>query len=563
MSVQSLPWLDNTWRDFRFALRSLAKVPGFTAIAILVIAVGIGANTAVFSVVNAVLLKPLTYPHPEELMQLMNTGPQGSFPGANVPKFNIWKQQASIFQFAAAYDQGGAGLNLTGGTDPEQVQGIHVSADYFRMLGAPIMAGRTFTPAEDSPHGGQVVVLGYGLWKRRFGGNANIVGTNIQIDGQPYLVVGVVGRDFVTEPAGDLWLPFQFDLNSQDMAHYFGVMARLKPGITPQMANAQLKLAADQFRRTYPGALGPDGGFGVTSLQEQMVGDSRKSLLVLLGAVSLVLLIACANVANLLLIRATARKRELATRSALGAGRGHIIRQLLTESLVISLSGGVLGLILGFTGVRFLLAVSSGSIPRVGEDGSAVTVDLNVLFFTLAVSVLTGILFGLIPAISATRQNFAAALNESSNRSGVGFRSGKVRSLLVISEMALALVLVIGATLLIRTFMKLQSVDPGFDTHNVVTMAMSIGSDRFQTSAGVAQVVRDGAERLECCARRDYRICFLLSALARRLRPSLRYRRTTQGRYSLHRRCGLQLRFVELFRRLQSPATPGPQFHRA
>jgi putative ABC transport system permease protein len=496
MSVQSLPWLDNTWRDLRFALRSLAKVPGFTAIAVLVIAVGIGTNTAVFSVVNTVLLKPLTYPEPDALMQLMNTSPQGRFPGANVPKFSIWKQQSGIFQYVAAYDQGGAGLNLTGGTDPEQVQGIHVSADYFRLLGAPILAGRTFTPAEDSPHGGQVVVLSYGLWKRRFGGNPNVVGTNIHIDGQPYLVVGVVGRGFITEPAGDLWLPFQFDLNSQDMAHYFGVMARLKSGITPQMANAQLKLAADQFRRTYQGALGPDGSFAVTPLQELMVGDARKSLLVLLGAVSLVLLIACANVANLLLIRATARKRELATRSALGAGRGHIIRQLLTESLVISLIGGFLGLILGFAGVRFLLAVSSGSIPRVGEDGSAVRVDLNVLFFTLGISLLTGILFGLIPAISATRQNFAAALNESSNRSGVGFRSGKVRSLLVISEMALALVLVIGATLLIRTFMKLQSVDPGFDTHNVVTMAMSIGSDRFQRTAGVAQVVRDGTERL-------------------------------------------------------------------
>jgi putative ABC transport system permease protein len=335
MSVQSLPWLDNTWRDLRFALRSLAKVPGFTAIAVLVIAVGIGTNTAVFSVVNTVLLKPLTYPEPDALMQLMNTSPQGRFPGANVPKFSIWKQQSGIFQYVAAYDQGGAGLNLTGGTDPEQVQGIHVSADYFRLLGAPILAGRTFTPAEDSPHGGQVVVLSYGLWKRRFGGNPNVVGTNIHIDGQPYLVVGVVGRGFVTEPAGDLWLPFQFDLNSQDMAHYFGVMARLKSGITPQMANAQLKLAADQFRRTYQGALGPDGSFAVTPLQELMVGDARKSLLVLLGAVSLVLLIACANVANLLLIRATARKRELATRSALGAGRGHIIRQLLTESLVI------------------------------------------------------------------------------------------------------------------------------------------------------------------------------------------------------------------------------------
>jgi putative ABC transport system permease protein len=491
-----LPWIEDGWRDLRFAVRSLAKMPGFTAIAILVIAVGIGANTAVFSVVNTVLLKPLTYPEPDRLMQLMNTSPQGSFPGANVPKFNIWHQQSSIFQHVAGYDQGGAGLNLTGGTDPEQAQGVHVTADYFRLFGAPLLAGRTFTATEDSPHGGQVVILSYGLWKRRFGGNPNVVGTNIHIDGQPYLVIGVVGRNFVTEPAGDLWLPFQFDLNSQDMAHYFGVVARLKPGITPQMANAQLKLAADQFRRTYQGALGPDGSFAVTSLQEVMVGDARKSLLVLLGAVSLVLLIACANVANLLLIRASARKRELATRAALGAGRGHIIRQLLTESLVISLTGGFLGLILGIVGVRLLLAVSSGRIPRVGEDGSAVTVDLNVLFFTLGVSVLTGILFGLIPAISATRQNFAAALNESSNRSGVGFRSGKVRSLLVISEMALALVLVIGSTLLIRTFMKLQSVDPGFDTHNVVTMAMSIGSERFQKTAGVAQAIRDGTERL-------------------------------------------------------------------
>ena len=373
---------------------------------------------------------------------------------------------------------------------------MHVSADYFSILGAPIIAGRTFTAAEDSPHGGKVVVLSYGLWKRRFGGNPDIVGTNIQLDGQPYLVVGVIGREFVTDKPADLWLPFQFDLNSQDMAHYFGVMARLKPGVTVQMANAQLKLAADQYRRTYPGTLGPNGGFGVTLLQELMVGDSRSSLYVLLGAVSLVLLIACANVANLLLIRATARKRELATRSALGAGRWHIIRQLLTESLVISLTGGVLGLILGFAGVRFLLAINPGSIPRVGEDGSAVTVDLNVLLFTLAVSVLTGILFGLVPAISASRKNLAAALNESSNRSGVGFRSGKVRSVLVISEMALALVLVIGATLLIRTFMKLQSVDPGFDTHNVVTMAMSISGDRFQKTSGVAQVIRDGTERL-------------------------------------------------------------------
>jgi putative ABC transport system permease protein len=488
--------LEYIWHDVRFAVRSLLKAPAFTVVAILVIAVGIGANTAVFSVINTVLLKPLTYPDPQSLVHLMNTGDQGSFPGANVPKYNIWRQQTGIFQQVAAYDSGGAGLNLTGNDQPEQVQGVHVTVDYFSILGAPVIAGRTFTAAEDSPHGGNVVVLSYGLWKRRFGGDRAIVGKNIQLNGQPYQVVGVIGRSFVTDNPADLWLPFQFELTSQDQAHYFGVIARLKPGVTVPMANAQLKLAADQYRATYPGTLGPNSSFGVVLWQELMVRDTRSSLYVLLGAVGLVLLIACANVANLLLIRATARKRELATRSALGAGRWHIIRQLLTESLVISITGGILGLILGFAGVRFLLAINPGSIPRIGEDGSAVTVDSHVLLFTLGISVLTGILFGLVPAITASRKNLAAILNESSNRSGVGFRSGKVRSVLVVSEMALALVLVIGAALLIRTFMKLQSVDPGFDTHNVLTMAMSISGERFQKTSGVAQVIHDGTERI-------------------------------------------------------------------
>jgi putative ABC transport system permease protein len=488
--------MSNAWHDLRFALRSLRKMPTFTAIAVLVIAVGIGANTAVFSVINTVLLKPLSYPDPQSLVVLTNTGPQGSFPAANVPKFNIWHQQTGIFQSVAGYDQAGAGLNLTGGNDPEQLQGVHVTGDYFRLFGAPVLSGRTFTTAEDSPNGGHVAVLSYGLWKRRFGGDPNIVGTNIQLDGQPYMVVGVIGRDFVTDTPADLWLPYQFDLTSRDMAHYFIVAARLKPGVTLQMANAELKLAADQYRQTYPGALGPKDGFGLTSLQEMMVGDTRSSLFVLLGAVTFVLLIACANVANLLLIRATARQRELATRSALGAGRGHIIRQLLTESLAISLTGGFFGLILGFVGVRLLLAISPGGIPRIGRDGSAVSLDLNVLLFTLGVSVLTGILFGLIPAISTSRINLSFALKESSSQAGVGFRTGKVRSLLVISEVALALILVVGAALLIRTFMKLQAVDPGFDTHNVITMAMSMSGQRFQKTAGVSQIIRDGTERL-------------------------------------------------------------------
>lgn len=494
---RSFPWIENLWRDLRFALRSLKKTPAFTVIAILVIAVGIGVNTAVFSVINTVLLKPLTYPDPQSLVQLVNTSPQGSFAGANIPEFNIWLQQKKIFQQVAAYDFGGAGMNLTGGGQPEQVQGIHVSAGYFALFGAPVAVGRTFTSTEDSPHGGNVVVLSYGLWKSRFGDKSSVVGSDIQLDGQPYLVVGVIGRGFVTDAPADLWVPYQFDLASQDMAHYFTVAARLKPGVTIPEANAQLRLAADQYRRMYGAdALPPRGGFGVESLQESMIGDTRFSLFVLLGAVGFVLLIACANVANLLLARASARKRELATRAALGAGRRQIVRQLLTESLTLSMAGGAIGLLLGFVGVRLLLRMNPGDIPRLGENGSAVTLDLNVLLFTLGISILTGILFGLAPAISASRPNLAVVLNENSSRSGLGFRSGRLRSILVICEMALTLVLLIGAGLLIRTFFKLQAVDPGFTTRNVLTMAMSFGGDRFQKTAPVEQVIRDGTDRV-------------------------------------------------------------------
>jgi putative ABC transport system permease protein len=494
----SLPWVENAWRDLRFAVRSLRKMPSFTVIAVLVMAVGIGANTAVFSVINTVLLKPLTYPDPQSLVQSMNTGPEGSYPAANIPKFYTWSQQTSIFQTVAAYDTGGAGMNLTGGNDPEQVQAMHVTADYFRLFGAPVIAGRTFTAEEDRPNGGHEVVLSYGLWKRRFGGNAEIVGTTLQLEHEPYLVVGVIGKTFETEQNADLWMPFQFDLTSRSQANYFGVVARLKPGITVAMANAQLKLAAQQYKQTYPNSyLGPQDGFGVEPLQDVIVGDMRTSLLVLFGAVCFVLLIACANVANLLLVRATARKRELATRSALGAGRGHIIRQLLTESLLVSLTGGAMGLGLGYAGVRLLLAVSPGGIPRIGRDGSSVTLDTHVLLFTVGISVLTGILFGLFPAISISGKNLVSTLKESGINTSAGFRSGKTRSLLVIGQMALSLILVVGAALLIRTFMKLQAVDPGFTTHNVLTMAMSVGGARFQSSAGVAQVVRDGTERID------------------------------------------------------------------
>jgi putative ABC transport system permease protein len=494
---RSFPWISDLKRDFSFAVRALAKTPGFTAIAILVIAVGIGVNTAVFSVINAVLLKPLTYPNPQELVSLTNTSPQGSFPGAAIPKFSLWRQQTSIFQQVAAYDFGGAGLNITESDHPQQVQGVHVSADYFAMLGAPVIAGRTFTAEEDSPNSGPVTVLSYGLWKSRYGGNPNIVGSTIQLDAQPYLVVGIIGPGFVTDTPTDLWVPFQFDLNSKDMANFFTVGARLKPGVTIPQANAQLRLVADQFRRLYgDDALPHDGGFGVVSLHQLMIGDTGSRLLVLFGAVAFVLLIACANVANLLLARAAARKREFATRAALGAGRGQIVRQLLVESLTLSLTGGLIGLGFGFAGVRLLLRMNPGDIPRIGEDGSRITLDLHILLFTLGISILTGIVFGLVPAITASRANLAAALKENGSHASIGVRSGKLRSALVIAEMALTVVLVVGAALLIRTFMKLESVDPGFAMHNVINLSMSVSGDRFQKTAPVARIIQEGTDRL-------------------------------------------------------------------
>ena len=490
---RSLVWVEDLRRDFSFSLRSLAKAPAFAIIAVLVIAVGIGVNTAVFSVIDTVLLKPLTYPDPDRLVSLVNTSPQGNFAAASIPRFNIWRQQASIFQEVAAFDWGGAGLNITGSDHPQQVQGIHVSADYFAMFGAPVIAGRTFTIAEDSPNGGHVVVLNYGLWKSRYGADPGIVGRTIQLDGQPFLVIGVIGPGFVTDTPADLWVPFQFDLNSKDMVVFFTVAARLRPGVTLSQANAQLRFCPpiNSVDCTATTRCRP-GGFGIASLQSELIGDTRSRLLVLWGAVAFVLLIACANVANLLLARAAARKREFATRAALGAGRGQIIRQLLVESLTVSLTGGVIGLGLGFAGVRMLLKINSGDLPRVGEDGAGVTLDHNVLLFTLGISLLTGLIFGLVPAISASRANLATALNENGTHASFGVRSGKLRSVLVIAEMALTVVLVIGAALLIRTFMNLQAVDPGFAMHRVMSMSMSVSGNRFQTTAPVAQVIREG-----------------------------------------------------------------------
>ncbi len=480
--------------DLRYSFRVLITNPAFTFTAIAALALGIGANTAIFSVVDAVLLKPLSYPDPDRMVQMMNVVPDGNWSGASPTKFNNWRAQTSVLEDVSAYDFGGPGFNLTGSV-PEQVHGLHVSEAYFRLFGAPIMLGRTFTLQEDSPNGGKVVVISYGLWQRKFGGNPNIVGTTLSLGNEPYTILGVVGKSYLADPEADIWLPFQIDPNSTNQGHYFMAAARLKPGVTLAQANAQLKLAYGEFKRRYPLA-DPKASFGVQPLRDSIVGDARSSLLVLLGAVGFVLLIACANVANLLLVRATGRKREFAIRAAMGAGPARIVRQLLTESVVLSATGGILGLILGYAGVRALLAVSPADLPRVGESGSAVGLDWRILAFTIGVSLLTGILFGLFPAFSASRPDLNTTLKESSNRSGTGFRQSKMRSLLVISEVSLALILLIGAALLIRTFVALRHVNPGFDPHDVLTLEMSLTGDRFQKTGGVAQLSRDGRERL-------------------------------------------------------------------
>ena len=469
--------------------------PGFTAAAVAALALGIGANTAIFSVVNAVLLKPLGYRNADRLVAFMLTTPdEGEVPFASIPDFFLYQRQTRVFEDTGAYDLGGPGFNLTGG-HPEQVPGLHVSEGYFKVFSAPVLLGRTFTQAEDRPHGGNVVVLSYGLWQRRYGGDAKIVGRSISLGNEPYTVVGVLGRNFVSDPQADLWVPFQFDPNSTDQGHYFEVAGMLRPGVTLAEANAQMKAAAGEFHRMYPQTW-TQLGFAVEPLRETIVGDVRPSLLVLVSAVGFVLLIACANVANLLLARATGRQREFAIRLALGARPRRIVRQLLTESGLLSLAGGGAGLVLGVAGVKALLRVSPAGLPRIGENGAGVGVDWRVLGFALGVSLLTGMVFGLFPALAASRANLNLTLKEGGSRLGTGLRQGRTRALLVVSEVSLAAVLLIGAALLIRSFIALRGVDPGFDAHNVLTMEMSLNGSRFENAAGVSELARMGRDRV-------------------------------------------------------------------
>ena len=487
--------------DLKQALRVLRKSPGFSVTAIAALGLGIGANTAIFSVVDSVLLKPLPYPEPERLVNVVRKFKDGYGDSTSIPKFTIWRQENNAFEAMTAYDFGGPGMNLSGGDVPEQVKGIHTSHEYFRVFRVQPQLGRTYTQDEDKPGGPKVVVISDGLWKRRFGRDPGLVGRNIILSGEPYTVIGILPGSFDPNPQSDVWIPLQPDPNSQNQGHYLFTAGRLKPGVTLAQANAQLKVIGERFRSQYPNYMDKQESVVARSLQEAIVGDIRPALLVLVGAVSFVLLIACANVANLLLARATGRQREIAIRSAIGAGRGRIIRQLLTESVVLSLAGGLIGLFLGAVGVRGLLAASPGNLPRVdqlAESGSLLAaLDWRVAAFTFAIALFTGLIFGMIPAIQVSRTDINSILKESSGRSGTGLRHNRMRSLLVIGETAMALILLVGAALLIRTFSALRNVKSGIDTTNILTLQLSMAGGRYMTAAAMDNFDRQVTQRLE------------------------------------------------------------------
>ncbi len=490
-------FIENLAGDVKHAGRVLRRSPGFAATAIGALALGIGANTAIFSVVNTVLLQPLSYPEPDRLVALMRSYPDQNQWAISIPKFIVYREQTKVFQSIAAYDFAGPGINLTGGDHPDQAKGIHASASYFDVFGAPIALGRTYTPEEDRPGGPHVAVISTGLWRTRFGSDPGMIGRTVELSGDPYGVIGVLGPAFKSDPPADIWLPLQANPNSTDQGHYLRSAARMRPGVTLGQAQVAMKLAAEEFRRKFPGPF-MDVRESATAvpLRDTVIAGVRSALLILFVAVGFVLLIACANVVNLLLARATLRKREIAIRASLGAGRRRIISQLLTESVLLSVIGGALGLGIGFAGVRVLLAMNPVDLPRIGEHGAAVTIDGRVLVYSLLVSLFTGILFGLIPAISASREDLSATLKESGSRSGSGLRQNKTRSILVVTEMTLALILLVGAALMIRTFAALRSVKPGFDAHNVLTMEMSLSGSRFEKTAGIGQVAREVEKRV-------------------------------------------------------------------
>jgi putative ABC transport system permease protein len=484
------------WQDLRYGFRTLLRNPGFCAVAILALALGIGPNTAIFTMVNAVLLKPLPVPEPNRVVMIWGTLLKSGFDQMPVSAgdFLEWRKQARSFdQMSAAFAIPEYGLNISGAGDPERVPAALASKEFLPALGIKTIVGRNFLPEEDRPGGPPAVLIGNALWQRLFHSDPAAIGRTLTVDGIPRTIIGVVPHELGEMVAADLWLPTAINpINPERQNHNYGVVARLKPGVTVAQARAEMMVIAGRLERAYPAT---NTGFGITlfPMAEMFTGRIRPVLLILLGAVGLLLLIACANLANLLLARAATREKEIAIRGALGAGRRRIVRQLLTESLMLAFAGGALGLVLAAWGVRLLRSVVPDMFPMLQQ----MRVDLSVLAFTFGISILTGLLFGLAPAWKSSRTDLNTTLKEAAGRSESAGGSNRIRSFLLASEVALAVLLSVSAGLLVRSFARVTAVDPGVRTANILTMNLSLPEVRYDTPLQRATFFKSLIERLD------------------------------------------------------------------
>jgi predicted permease len=465
------------FQDLRHALRLLAKTPWATGTAIIALALGIGANTAIFSVINGVLLEPLPFPEPDRLVQLERAFPQGRSSAHSVPRFVYWREHNTVLEKMTAYDDLGTGFNLTGDGPPERIRGSRVSQEFFSVFGVQPALGRDFVAEDDRPGAAKVVILSDRLWRRRFGGDPGIVNSSVVLSGESYTVVGIM-PDYFRYPSGvELWTPVQIDPADTNPGNYLNITGRLKDGVTVDEALAEMKVVQRRFLDSQGAPPDASESASVRPLHEFLYGYLRPSFLVLLGAVVLVLLIACANVANLEMARSASREKEMALRAALGAGTGRIVRQVLTEGVVLSFFGGLLGLLLCMGTLRPLLSLAPSAVARFQD----VRVDGSVLAFTFAIALLSGLIFALAPAFQTRRIQLSETLKEGSTGSGAGggVRGYRIRTVLVVSEVALTFVLMVGAHLLIRSFEGLRSTEPGFVSDNVLTMKLAFPETKY------------------------------------------------------------------------------------
>lgn len=473
--------MDNLWQDLRYSVRTLLKRPGFTVVALVTLALGLGANTAIFTVVDAALLRPLAYKEPERLVHLWETRVQREFSQfeASFPNYMDWKSNNTVFEEMGGYQR--RSISLTGREVAEQLQGARATASFFTTLGVEPLLGRTFIPEEDAQGAAPAAILSYGLWQRRFGGDSEIVGQSLTLNGINHTVIGVLPRHFQFAPAGpgEIWVSLNPSTGnlSQRSSHWFYPVARLKSGVTFEQAQAEMEGIARQLEQQYPDA-NTGGGIKLVSLPDQIVGTVRPALIALLITVGCVLLIACANVANLLLARAAGRQKEIAVRLALGASRWRLIRQMLTESAVLALLGGILGLVLARWGVQLLVRGVPESQLGLMPYLNGLVIDGRIFLFAFSVSLLTGVIFGLAPALQASKTHLTEAMKEGGRSSSGTIRRG-VRNGLVVAEIALALVLLVGAGLMTRSMFSLLQSNTGFASRNLLTMQVAIPPAKY------------------------------------------------------------------------------------